>query len=339
MKRIVLLTIGMSVGVLQAQPDITGGPLNNPSPNVIDGIYIKSNIPTKRMIPYEHVREADVIWEKRVWRVIDLREKINHTLYYPLDDFSGGGEWIRHAQRWSLWTVMRTHILRGDLTIYDPENPLALGTFDGDQFKYPLTPAPGKTYDTDETYRKEITRILGGLGPIELDDQGVPLGPRTEFGDPIYEWNEELGSEVMVTYPRDTVWLTSKDIVQYKLKEDWFFDKERSVLDVRVLGICPVVYNKDEQGTITGMRELFWLYFPQCRFVFNNYYAFNPNNDAMWFSYDDLFWKRQFNSTIIKASNVHDRLIEKYKTGVDALYESQRVTEEIRNIEHDVWDF
>jgi gliding motility associated protien GldN len=91
------------------------------------------------------------------------------------------------------------------------------------------------------------------------------------------------------------------------VKEDWFFDKERSVMDVRILGLCPVVYQKDENGTISGMRELFWLYFPQCRFVFNNYFVYNTHNDAQWFSFDDLFWKRQFSSTIYKESNVYDR--------------------------------
>ena len=29
------------------------------------------------------MREADVMWSKRVWRVIDLKEKMNHPLYYP----------------------------------------------------------------------------------------------------------------------------------------------------------------------------------------------------------------------------------------------------------------
>jgi gliding motility associated protien GldN len=316
--------------------DISGGPINNPSPNVIDGVYIKSNIPTKRMIPYQRVREADVIWESRVWRTIDLREKINQTLYYPHDEFRGEN-WIKHSTRWSLWTVIRTHVFKGDLIAYDPENPLALGTFDGDQLRHPITPAPGKNYYSDEQYRKEIFRLFGSLAPVQLDDQGVPLGPVDENGDYIYELDEN-GDMAQVTYPRDTMWYSSKDIVQYKLKEDWFFDKERSVMDVRILGICPVIYSKDDQGRITGLRELFWLYFPQCRFVFNNYFAYNPKNDAMWFSFDDIFWKRQFNSTIIKASNVFDRNVETYKNGIDALVESQRITEHIRYIEHDVWD-
>ena len=56
-------------------------------------------------------------------------------------------------------------------------------------------------------------------------------------------------------------------------------------------------------------------------------------------SFDDLFWKRQFASTIYKQSNVFDRKIETYRAGVDALMESDKITEEIRTLEHDVWHF
>ena len=49
---------------------------------VLDKPWIKENTPTRRVIPYTHVREADVMWHRRVWRQIDLREKINHPLYY-----------------------------------------------------------------------------------------------------------------------------------------------------------------------------------------------------------------------------------------------------------------
>ena len=66
------------------------GPIASPAPGVLDGVYVQEHIPTKKVIPYEHVREADVTWSKRVWSVIDLREKFNHPLYYPLDDIEDG---------------------------------------------------------------------------------------------------------------------------------------------------------------------------------------------------------------------------------------------------------
>ena len=65
---------------------------------ILDKPWIKENTPTRRVVPYTHVREADVMWHKRVWREIDLREKINHPLYYPIDPI---------ADRKSLFDVIK----------------------------------------------------------------------------------------------------------------------------------------------------------------------------------------------------------------------------------------
>lgn len=54
--------------------------------NVRDGIYDKENIPGKRPVPYRTLREADIMWEKTIWQIIDTREKMNHPFYYPLED-------------------------------------------------------------------------------------------------------------------------------------------------------------------------------------------------------------------------------------------------------------
>lgn len=320
------------VGVGRSQPPISGGPINVTSPGIVDGPFIKEIVPTKRLIPYENVREADVIWSKRVWRTIDLREKINHPLYFPHDYMDAQNQWIRNTSRWSLWTIMRYHILNGDLTMFSPDNPYEFTMRDGDQFKYPLMPDEGKNYYTDSSFRKVAFQYLGSLGPQPTKAYANMYGEDStrELPD---------GTLELVYPPRDTNWIMSKDIVQYRLKEDWFFDKERSVMDVRIIGIAPVIYLRDQNNEIQGLRETFWLYFPHCRYIFNNYYVYNEQNDAQWMSFDDLFWKRRFNSVIYKESNVFEREIESYRTGIDALMESEKITEEIRTFEHDVWNF
>lgn len=331
-----LIAIG-SVTALFAQPELNGGPVNVPADGIVDGVYIKENIPTKKLIPYEYVRESDVIWSKRAWEYIDLREKINHPLYYPLDEITANGTWIRNAERWSLWTVIRNHVLNGDLRLFSPFSLNNLfGERDGDQLKYPIDPQPGMNFYTDSVFREQLVYFFGSLGP----QSDIPL--TDEFGEPMVKMGKD-GFEEFVYPARDTVWFTSKDIIQYRIKEDWFFDKERSVLDVRIIAIAPVVLDKelaaDGTSSIRGTKELFWLYFPHCRFIFNNYFTYNDKNDAQWMSFDDLFWKRRFNATVYKESSVYDRKIETYRTGVDALYESQKIKEDIRTIEHDVWSF
>lgn len=64
----------------------------------IDDIVVKRSILDQRVLPYEALREADIPWEKRVWEVIDVREKLNQAFVYPkaplfkiLNDAASGG--------------------------------------------------------------------------------------------------------------------------------------------------------------------------------------------------------------------------------------------------------
>jgi len=318
-----------------AQNDVRG-PIANPAPGVLDGVYIKEHIPTKKVIPYEFVREADVTWSKRVWRTIDLREKFNHPLYYPLDDIEEG-MWRKNTTRWSLWTIIRYHVMTGDLTMYSPYNPDWQNWKDGDMFKYPIVPlTPGGTYLTDKEFRERAFLYLG----VEVEDPfAEPLKSEQYPDEDSLAINPETGDLEAVYPPSDTAFYKSKDIVQYKIKEDWFFDKERSVLDVRIIGIAPVIYSRDNNGNITGTEELFWLYFPECRYVFQNFFVQSRNNDSQRMSFDDLFWKRMFQSYIEKESNIYDREIDTYKAGVNALLESEKIKEKIFRFEHDLWSF
>ena len=50
----------------------------------LDDITGSSIKQTKKLLPYEPLRESDVFWKKRVWRVIDVREKMNQTFAYPV---------------------------------------------------------------------------------------------------------------------------------------------------------------------------------------------------------------------------------------------------------------
>ncbi|MBC7864738.1 MAG: gliding motility protein GldN, partial [Bacteroidia bacterium] len=129
--------------------------------------------------------------------------------------------------------------------------------------------------------------------------------------------------------------ISSDKITQYKIKEDWYFEKERSVQEVRILGICPVYYDEDKDLYI----DKGWIYFPQARNLMSKTIAYNQKNDVSNMSFDDLFQKRYFNSYIQKESNVMDRYINQYAVGLDALIKADKIKGNIFGWEHDLWNF
>ena len=258
---------------------------------VLDGAYIKEHTRTKRVVPYTYIREADVMWARRVWRTIDLREKLNHPLYFPTEPIN---------DRKSLFDVIRQGLMvDGSITAYDP-GPLLTD----DEFRKPLLKAQLEEIFTrlDTQYTESLT-----TGDLEMVVQRIEL--------------------------------SSADVKMYKLKEDWIFDKQRSTMDIRIIGIAPMQEKKGEDGEVRGYAPLFWLYYPECRYVFANWDAFNRSNDSERRSFEDIFWKRQFSSYITKWSNVYDRQISEYKTGLDALLEGEEIKQALFEFEHDLWNF
>jgi gliding motility associated protien GldN len=194
-----------------------------------------------------------------------------------------------------------------------------------DKFRFPLKPENGNL--EDPKFKKDLEIMFGTettRDSIETDELGNQEPAVDAAGD-------NIKIDVVEPY-------TSRDIIRYDLKEDWFFDKQRSMLDVRIIGISPVVLGLFE-GKVTGYENLFWLYFPECRYVFQNFFVYNDANDAQRMSFDDFFWKRQFSSFVKKESNVYDRAVSPNWDGLDALLQSEKIRNEIFTFEHDLWHF
>ncbi len=254
-------------------------PSNSPVPIVRDGVYDKISVKEKKILTYDHLREADIFWQKRIWRVIDTQQKMNLPFIYPEQPF-----------------------IQVLLDIINKNSDAQM--FLDDSF-------------TTLTSQADMDARLNSVDTIFVID------PET------YEEKQEI-------VRNEFDWTAVKQI---RLKEDWVFDEESSTMQVRILGMAPIRDVIDDNGNYRGQEAMFWLYYPDFRKYFINYETFNPQNDAMRLTWDDIFEMRFFASYIMKESNIQDKRIKDYATGRDALIESERIKNELFEQEHNLWSY
>jgi len=275
------LILFMSVSVY-SQKETTPTKTNSNPP--LDGVYEPNQISNREPIPWTSLVKKDVMWEKRIWRELDLRQKINFPLYFPVEKVRG---------RASLMQILYDGLREGTIHAYEDDDFLV-------ELPYSVLEKTLNTVDT--------VPVFDSLGQIT----GMQSVSR-EF-DP-------------------------SKIKRFRMKEVWFFDKQKSILDVRILGLLPVqMVNKGEEGEEFA-QTMFWFYFPECRNLFAKKPVFNVWNDAEVKSFDDIFWKRMFASYITKENNVYERVIKQYAKDLDALLESERIHDYIFNYEQDLWEY
>ncbi len=287
MKRVALLLMGLAMVIV--------APQKLKAQDILTEVYTREHIPNKAPVPYAYIREADVMWAKDIYRVIDLKQKQNLPLFYPTQPINDRYNLVQLI----LWGIDNEGIRA--FSSVDPRN----------EFTIPLD-------------RNQVDESL---------DAGEEVFKRTDI-------NTGMVTDTTIQKERQT-----DQVKQIMVKEKWFFDKNHSVMNVRIVGLCPIrIYNKlDDQGMPTDAilkEKTFWVYFPEIRPLLARHEIFNNNNDAQRISYDDYFMQRRFNSYIFAESNVYEnRAITSYALGMDALLEAERVKEYLFNMEHDLWEY
>src|SRR5690606_19884710 len=120
-------------------------------------------------------------------------------------------------------------------------------------------------------------------------------------------------------------------VTKFRIKEDYIFDRNQGRMVVRIIGLAPMMdkYSEEDQRFLFSY-PMFWIYYPELRETLAKYEVYNPENDARRMTWDEFFENRFFSSYIIKVSNPFDANFNQLGLqGTDALYEGQRVQEEL----------
>lgn len=330
---LILSLLALSVSAQQENLSNSTKPIQLSEPPM-DGYVLKTDIENRKVVPYANIRQTDIAYSKRVWRELDLREKMNANFGSPKS---------------RLIDIIIDAVMAGELTAYDPtpskDDP------NGDSFKTILP----------------INQVMARFG-----GDSVLVEKFDENGDVI-----SSGYEARV--------FSGEDVLKFRIKEDWIFDKQRSVFEPRIVGIAPLITpripglesagfpnpgsgnadidpfdpfavrddadnavpqqmpNPAVADPFAGQADpvpAFWIYFPEARHIFVNKEVASRHNDATGLSYDDIFIRRMFSSYIVKQSNPEDLRIKDYmQDGLERLYESERIKKSLMDYEQDLWSY
>ena len=282
-------------------------------------------------MPYSYVSEDDVMWAKRITREIDLSDPNNAALKFPLailytnhygqiqidpdqedEDGSGAsGEYFQEVltgidARKNLYTILQHAALSGQVNVYNQRMSRL----------YSDTEIQGSNSDG-----QVIPGIFEFTAEVDNSVEDPITGIRTE----------KIDIEPMP--------ISATEITSYVIVEDWFFDKRRSKMDVRIVSITPVAMAGDQ---VEERRECGTFYYPELRRHLSNHKVFNTHNMMDRTSFDEFFQRRSFTSYIVKESNVYDRMISSYINPDDKLsqlWEGERIKENIRSFESSMWEY
>lgn len=311
LKLIAMMLLAVSFACAQ-EDNFDGSTMEQPVRKPVEMPWEQVNIGDfAEPVAYPPVRQADVMYYWTIWRTIDLREKINHPLYFPTEV---RGTWRSLGQ-----------------TIFDAID------FDNTERTEGVLPLYSDEMCTFPYSREELPGILAQT--YTTADYDLETG-------------EEIGTKEQILQ------FEAKEIISYNVKEVWYFDKQYSTFRVQILEISPIIeyerpntntdifddnQDQDEEDVKANMmkKRVGYIYYNELRPFLAKQEVFNVKNNAARVSFDDLItWKRDFSSLIYKESNVYDRDIEEYiANSRDQRIESERITDKLRNFEHDLWEF
>ena len=300
MKTIRNLLIGAFLISIIGVPSIKAQPINMMEKREV---YDKEHIPKKDPVPYPFTRESDVMYEKTIWRMINLREKMNQPLYYPTEPIGN-----RKNLTQLLLDILKDPLPGHQVFAYMPlldyefEQPMSIEDImkqiGADTIREPVYAS------TILDYKMEITGIQ-----TSLTDVNRLFIKEKWFFDSRYS----------------TLQVRIIGICPIKVAM-------REIED-------PITGEMINTGEIS-QQLLFWVYYPEIRYYLAKQEVFNPMNDAQRISFDDLINQRRFSSYIYRESNVHDnRNINEYSRGMDAMFEAERIKSELFEWEHDLWEY
>lgn len=262
-------------------------------------------------------RQDDIVWSKIVYRVIDMRDKQNNQLYFPLTP---------NGKYKSLLRV----ILESNAFL----NLNAYGS---------------RPYDIQPDYSKPLSKDAAmSLFVLNRSDSTSSLLDTIVKRDVLtnsFKISDEQYYE-----------LFAKEQVKFLVQEVVFFNKHYSRMYTKIIGIAPIYFKTaynfspgnigkqqiedDNIWLAFRFSVLCWYLFDELRPYLAKQYVIPNGNETQRLTYDEFFAQRLYSTYLLGDENMVDKmLLQTYNDPESIRREQKRIETELLNVEQDLWEY
>jgi gliding motility associated protien GldN len=247
-------------------------------------------------------RADDVVWSRVVYRVLDMREKQNYQMYFPIRP---------NDQYRSMFRLMLDAICKGA--------PV-----------YKRNPRDIKPIFTDSVRLEgeELSKVFAYDN--NMDYNLIQINPITKQATVVTDQYNK--------YVKNQLKFLIQEIVFFDKHTSRMYTKIMAIAPLYALHPD----NTQSQQSFKFFQEsvLCWFAFDELRPYLTKQYMIPNGNETQRLTYDEFFAQKLYSSYLLGDSNMFNRMLLEYSVDPTKIRkEQQRIETDLLNFEEDLWEY
>ena len=266
------------------------------------------NIQTTEMDPLADTiaslnhRADDVVWSRIVYRIIDMRDKQNYQLYFPMrpnDVYK------------SLFRALLESITKG-VPVYRRNAREIVPSFN----------------DSSRLEGDELSKVFAYDN--NMDNNLIQINPVTK--------QAKIVGDQYYNYVKNQYKFMIQEIVFFDKHTSRMYSKVMAIAPIYALHPD----NSQSKNPMKFFQEsvLCWFAFDELRPYLARQYVIPNGNETARLSYDEYFAQKLYFSYLLGDSNIFNRMLLESELTYDRIHREQnRIETELLNFEEDLWEY